>query len=150
MELFQEFNTSLFIHILSTALMTGVIWTIQLVHYPSFHFINPSVYEKFQKFHMARISYLVMPLMIVELLTGFLLLFLTPSATLSPNSYEILMLNFILILLIWLSTFLLSVPCHAKLEKGYNLGAANKLVSTNWIRTALWSVRLIVLYYWFL
>ena len=47
--------------------MVGVIWVIQLVHYPSFHFINKKDYEQFQDFHMKRITYIVMPTMLIEL-----------------------------------------------------------------------------------
>lgn len=128
-------------HLIVTALLTGLIWTIQLVHYPSFHFVNIVVYKEFQKFHMFRISIVVMPLMILELLTGAMLLLL--------DQQHLFLVNFILILLIWLSTFLLSVPAHSKLEKGYNHEAVNRLVSTNWVRTILWTVRLVLLGYWF-
>ena len=54
--------------------MVGVIWVIQLVHYPSFHFIDKDIYDSFQKFHMNKISIIVIPVMILELATGFLLL----------------------------------------------------------------------------
>ncbi len=43
--------------------------------------------------------------------------------------------------LIWLATFILSVPCHRQLQKsGKDLSTINRLVATNWIRTILWSL----------
>lgn len=126
-------------HVILTALMTGVIWVIQLVHYPSFHYVNMVVYTKFQKFHMARISYIVMPLMIGELVSGLTLL--------AYNMSVVYILNMVCLSLIWLSTFLLSVPCHAKLEKAYNYDAVERLVLTNWPRTLLWSGRLLLLFF---
>lgn len=141
MDFLLNIDVILPIHLLVTAMMTGLIWTIQLVHYPSFHFVNIVVYKEFQKFHMSRISIIVMPLMIFELLSGVFLMML--------NQQYLFFVNFILIVLIWLSTFLLSVPAHSKLEKGYNHEAVNQLVNTNWVRTLLWTVRLILLGYWF-
>lgn len=141
MDQLLEINLLMTLHLVSTAAMTGLIWTIQLVHYPSFHFINIVVYEEFQKFHMQRISIVVMPLMILEFITGLLLLVLSQE--------QFFLVNFVLIVMIWLSTFLLSVPEHSKLEKGYNHKAVDRLVSTNWVRTLLWSVRLVLLTCWF-
>ena len=63
-----------FFHLIFSAIMVGVIWVIQLVHYPSFHFIDKDIYDSFQKFHMNKISIIVIPVMILELATGFLLL----------------------------------------------------------------------------
>ena len=61
-------------HLIFTSIMTGVIWVIQIVHYPSFHFIEKESYTAFQKFHMNSISLIVVPVMILELATGVLLL----------------------------------------------------------------------------
>ena len=138
------FNES-FIFILQivfTALMTGVIWVIQLVHYPSFHYVNMVVYPKFQKFHMKRISFIVMPFMIMEMLTAFLLV--------SLNQSVVYVLNLLALILIWLSTAFLSVPCHSKLEKAYSYEQVDRLVRTNWPRTILWSLRLTLLAYCFM
>ena len=49
----------LILHLIATSVMVGVIWVIQLVHYPSFHFVELKQYTTFQRFHMARISYVV-------------------------------------------------------------------------------------------
>ena len=42
--------------------------------------------------------------------------------------------------LIWISTFLLQVPCHHELSKG-NIIVIDKLIKTNWIRTIAWSIK---------
>ena len=63
------------IHLVSTAIMVGAIWVIQLVHYPSFYYIDKNNYMKFQNFHMNRISYIVIPAMTVELFSGLLILY---------------------------------------------------------------------------
>lgn len=128
------------LHLCLTAMMTGVIWVIQLVHYPSFHYVNMVVYTKFQKFHMFRISFIVMPAMILEIVSGMLLLVFSSSWA--------YILNMIFLILIWLSTALLSVPCHTRLEKAYSFEDVDRLVKTNWPRTLLWSARLALLFYY--
>ena len=51
----------------------------------------------------------------------------------------------LLVICIWLSTFLLSVPCHQRLNRGKNLKVINLLIMTNWPRTILWSLKAICL-----
>ena len=120
--------------------MVGVIWVIQLVHYPSFHFIDKDIYDSFQKFHMNKISIIVIPVMILELATGFLLLI--------GNSKNILIIiSFGILILIWGITGLFFSDAHGKLISGYNELIVNKLVSMNWIRTVLWTFKMILLLY---
>jgi hypothetical protein len=126
--------------ILHTALclfMTGLIWMVQLVHYPSFHFVENNEFQKFHGFHSTRISIIVMPIMLIELGTACYL-----WLTIAGNIYGI---NAILNVLLFASTFLLSVPFHAKLAKGKSREFIEKLVLTNWPRTLLWSIRSIIL-----
>lgn len=126
------------LHIFSTFFLTGLIWVIQLVHYPSFRFIDSDNFIAFEKFHTSRISFIVMPLMFTELFSGFYLVF----NNISPH---LLKYNFTLVLIIWLSTFFLSVPLHSKLSEGKNIQVISKLTLTNWPRTILWSTRTIVI-----
>ncbi len=129
-----------FFHLIFSAIMVGVIWVIQLVHYPSFHFIDKAIYDSFQKFHMNKISIIVIPVMILELATGFLLLI--------GNSKNILIIiSFGILILIWGITGLFFSDAHGKLISGYNELIVNKLVSMNWIRTALWTFKMILLLY---
>ena len=129
-----------FFHLIFSAIMVGVIWVIQLVHYPSFHFIDKDIYDSFQKFHMNKISIIVIPVMILELATGFLLLI--------GNSKNILIIiSFGILILIWGITGLFFSDAHGKLISGYNELIVNKLVSMNWIRTVLWTFKMILLLY---
>ena len=137
------FNTAFFIdiHFLSTAIMVGVIWVIQLIHYPSFHFIKKSNYSKFQQFHMNRISIIVIPTMIIEIISGLLIFW----SVFHSNIFFISSL-FILIS-IWAITFIFFTKMHQGLVFGYNQEIVNKLILINWSRTLLWSLRLIILCY---
>ncbi|NRA66563.1 MAG: hypothetical protein HRU19_18890 [Pseudobacteriovorax sp.] len=120
--------------------MTGLIWTIQLVHYPSFAFIDSTRFTEFETFHASRISWIVMPVMIVELMTAIGLWFLLAEPWSLWN-----VINSIGVLLIWLSTGLFSMPIHARLLSGKNTELIRRLVETNWPRTILWSLRSLVL-----
>ena len=128
----------LLLHFASTLFMTGVIWLVQLVHYPSFQYVKSEEFQKFCQFHQSSITWVVAPMMVFELLTG-LYLVLSPLA--SPKLY----LGLALIFLLWLSTFFLSVPLHTKLLYGPNPDVIRNLVWTNWPRTLLWTARSLLL-----
>lgn len=120
---------------LSTSLfLAGLIWIIQLVHYPSFHFVNEAVFKDFHQFHNRRISLIVIPVMITELLTSGIL-------WLNDGAFSLNGIGFYLVCLIWLSTFLLSVPNHARLSKGKDETVIKSLVNTNWVRTVFWTAK---------
>ena len=127
------------IHFLSTSLMVGIIWVIQLLHYPAFHFIKEIDYVEFQHFHMQRISFIVVPVMIIELLSGFMLVYYFRS--------NLLILCLIILLVIWSITFVFFTKLHQSLLDGYDKIIVDKLVQINWSRTVLWSLRLIILIY---
>ena len=127
------------VHFLSTSLMVGIIWVIQLLHYPAFHFIKESDYVEFQHFHMQRISFIVVPVMILELFSAFMLVYYVRS--------NLLILCLIILLFIWLITFVFFTKLHQSLLSGYDKIIVDKLVQINWSRTVLWSLRLIILIY---
>jgi hypothetical protein len=49
------------------------------------------------------------------------------------------------LILIWASTFLLQVPLHGILEQQPDTRSMERLVTTNWTRTILWTLRLVLL-----
>ena len=130
----------LYIHLIFTSIMVGVIWVIQLVHYPSFHFIKPDMYTVFQKFHMEKISIIVMPMMIAELISVLLLLYNKDSKNI------LIIISFILLIIIWGITAVFFSGVHNKLITGYQETIVNNLVVMNWIRTLLWTMRLLLLF----
>ena len=126
-------------HLIFTSIMTGVIWVIQIVHYPSFHFIEKELYTAFQKFHMNKISIIVIPIMLAELITGVMLLL--DKSSRSP----FLIISFVILVLIWLITGVFFSKAHNELMTGYQELVVNQLVVMNWIRTLLWTLRLLLL-----
>ena len=75
--------------------------------------------------------------MLIELVTAILLIWYTSDAISPAMVYT----GIALVVLIWLSTAYVQVPCHEKLVKGFDLAAYKWLVNSNWIRTIAWSAR---------
>lgn len=62
------------------------------------------------------------------------------ALTSSPNS-GLEVIHFLLIGVTWIATFCLSVPAHTRLKtEGQKPDIIEKLVRTNWIRTASWTL----------
>tara|TARA_B000000475_G_C15848538_1_gene387048 strand:- start:125 stop:499 length:375 start_codon:yes stop_codon:yes gene_type:complete len=120
-------------------MMVAIIWIVQILHYPTFKFIDQKRYEEFQDFHMKRISYIIIPIMLVELSSGVIVLIID-SSLYTPFGVSLMLLIFI-----WILTALLFSKVHAYLLKGYDEDSINKLIDLNWIRTIFWTVRLIIL-----
>ncbi len=128
-----------FYHFFVTTLLTGLIWVIQVVHYPTFKWINETDYVSYAVFHTNRITYVVAPLMILELFLTIRMFFLKDISV----SYVWICLA--LTLIIWASTFFLQVPLHGVLASQKDIAVIDRLVSSNWIRTVAWSFKATVL-----
>lgn len=127
------------IHLAATCFMTGVIWFVQLVHYPLFAEFETSRFTKTMRQHQSRTSIVVIPAMVLELATGAWL-----AAAQWPIS-PLLAFALGLLLLIWVITFSVSAPLHGRLEKGFDPRLIARLVATNWARTLLWTIRCVLI-----
>ena len=128
------FKLILLANVLASVLMTGIIWFVQVVQYPGFNHITPSNFADFHRFHVSKTGLVVIPPMIIELGSSIWL-------TVGFNQYWLLNASGLgLVICIWISTFAIQVPIHSALQEGA-FEDAPKLVSTNWIRTTLWSIK---------
>lgn len=127
------------LQVASTWYMAGLIWYVQLAHYPLMNRVSEPNYIEFQRAHMNRTVIAVGPAMLIEAITATALLFVRPAFL----SFDAALILFVLGIGIWLSSAFLQVPCHLKLEHGFDAAAHRRLVNTNWIRTALWTIRAI-------
>lgn len=121
----------------STFYMVGLIWMVQIVHYPLFAKVGPDQYESYQVSHQARTTLAVGPPMLIELLTAVLLIWYRPAGVPDWSIY----LALALLVIVWASTAFLQVPCHEKLTSQFDPAVHWRLVVTNWIRTFCWSAR---------
>ncbi len=130
--------------------MTGVIWFVQIVHYPLFAQVGngPSL-RRYETLHATRTGWVVFPPMLIELLSSLALLY----APLRPACVSPLLAVSLaaLVLILWLLTGLIHVPLHNTLGRPSTLVAEqhtiSRLVATNWIRTAAWTLRSALLLY---
>ena len=131
------------LHFSVTFYLLGVIYIIQVIHYPVLALIGKNEFIECHAKHMNQTSFVIAPAMILEVITMALLLYMSPIFR--NDIYFIF--SCVMIFLIWCVTFFISVPLHNILVSGYNYPAWKKLVLTNWIRTFAWSVRAIILFY---
>lgn len=124
-----------------TGFNTGLIWTIQLVHYPGFNEIGKANYKTYQQLHMKRILRLVGPSMLIELLLSVFLVFQLKEHA----GYFLYLVSFALLIFIWIHTAFLASPIHAELLDGFNAKKVSKLIRVNWFRTIAWTIRSIIL-----
>ena len=125
-------------HALITAMLAGIIWFVQIVHYPLFPLAGGQNYVLYQRRHEQGITRVVMPLMVVESVTAVVLIIKFPVGV----SRSLFYLTLVLLIINWLSTFLLQVPQHRIL---FHIGAWQTLSRTNWVRTLTWTLRLVIL-----
>ena len=127
----------LLVHAAATLSMVGLIWFVQVVHYPLFGKVGGSGFREYELAHQHRTTLVVAPLMLVEALTAGLLIWLRPAflpaaAVLWGGG---------LVAFLWLSTFFWQVPAHERLAKSFDSATHRSLVRSNWVRTAAWTVR---------
>jgi hypothetical protein len=135
----------LLFNLLISSVLTGLIWFVQIVHYPIFLKISPPIFINFQAAHTSTTGSLVAPLMVVEIILSVVLL----TISFDTQTQKIAVWTaFALVLLIWIITFFVSVPIHNQLiTNGFDEHVIRKLINTNWIRTIAWTLRTGILTY---
>ncbi len=128
------------VHLLATAGMMGLIWFVQLVHYPLFDQVGPEGFAEYEAAHQRRTTWVVGPLMALEGVTALVI-----AAGLRHEVGVVLpLIGLGLLAAIHLSTVALQVPAHTALSAGYDRAIVRRLVGTNWIRTCGWTLRTVV------
>ncbi|MEM9701278.1 MAG: hypothetical protein AAF907_02390 [Planctomycetota bacterium] len=121
----------------TTLPLVGLIWTVQVVHYPLFDGIGADGFADYERRHSLRITWIVAPLMLLELAVSGWLAAKAPEGVASWLCYA----GAAMTAGIWLSTYFLQVPRHSELAAGFVPAAHAALVTTNWVRTILWTDR---------
>lgn len=117
--------------------MTGLIWFVQVVHYPLFDRVGTSGFPAFQMDHMRRTTWVVGPPMLAEGASAVALWAMAPDDV-SPWLHAF---GVTLLAVIWASTALVQVPCHDRLAHGFRVETYRRLVRSNWVRTVAWTAR---------
>ena len=127
-----NFKLMMTVKLLFDFVLFVLIWMTQLIVYPSFTHFDPSNLQKWHSLYTLRISILVMPLMVGQLVIHI--------HQLTQDLSLISSIALIFILLAWGNTFLYAVPLHNQIASGVDISiVAEKLVSVNAWRTWCWS-----------
>ena len=118
--------------------MMGLIWFVQLVHYPLFAQVGEHTHILYHRIHIQWTTWAVGPAMLIELATDLFLCWAVQF------EYGMVTFGFIMLMTVWLSTVLLQIPCHNRLALGFEVSVHRRLVLSNWIRTIAWSLRDII------
>jgi hypothetical protein len=124
-------------HLVATWSMVGLIWFVQVVHYPLFALVGSDGFVGYESAHRVRTTFVVGPPMVAEAATTVLLLVAPPAST----GRALPLVGLVLLAIVWASTILLQVPEHDRLSVRFDDQAVRRLVLTNWVRTAAWSAR---------
>jgi hypothetical protein len=117
----------------ATWLMTGVVWYVQLVHYPSFRAVERERFVEFHRHHTAATTLIVGPAMVVEAACAVY----RAWAGGGWRGWA----GLALVAILWAGTFFVMVPLHNRLGRGFDETAAARLIRWNWLRTAAWTLR---------
>ncbi|MEO1625958.1 MAG: hypothetical protein AAFV25_12440 [Bacteroidota bacterium] len=134
----------LVLHLLSSLYMFGLIWFVQIVHYPLMAAVGKGDFVAYERLHTQRTGTVVGPAMLAELFTGVVLWF---WGAFEGQAHWIFGGSLLALALIWASTFFIQIPLHSRLSNAHSKDDIRRLVNSNWIRTILWSARAVVLAY---
>ena len=125
------------VHASATAAMVGLIWFVQIVHYPLFAAVGENSFVDYEALHTVRTGWVVGPLMGVESLSAVVI----AVGLTDEVGVALAVVGLVLLVGIHASTILLQVPAHRRLSTGFDASVHRRLVRTNWIRTVGWSLR---------
>ena len=122
----------------ASAAMCGLIWFVQIVHYPLFARTDATHDPGYAAENQRRTAPVVLPPMLVEAATAAWLVVWPPAAI----GRTIAVAGFLVVAVLWLSTLLVQMPLHARLRgEGHAPATVAALVRSNWLRTVLWTAR---------
>ena len=124
-------------HLVATAAMVGLIWFVQVVHYPLFDGVDERSFTAYEERHRFRTGLVVGPLMAAETGSAAVL-----AVAASGAARVAAVAGLVMLAAIHASTILVQVPLHLALSEAHDRVRIARLVRTNWVRTALWTARL--------
>lgn len=121
--------------------MTGIIWFIQFVQYPLLNHISSFDFSCYFKKYISRISWIIFPVMIVEICFASWLSFMP----LKPPLQIPILITYILLILVSLNTFLFQTPLNQKLQVTFDEAVLCKILFYNRIRFFSSALRTMIL-----
>ena len=124
----------LLVSLISTWYLVGLVWFVQAVAYPQFGRVAAADFLAYHKAHTTFITPVVLPPMFVELGTAVALVWRSPHDAAMWAALA-------LVGIVWVNTFAMAIPTHGRLTRGHDAGLIRRLVRVNWVRTAAWTAR---------
>lgn len=125
----------LVLHAASALVLIGIIWTVQVVHYPLMAVVGRERFVAYEAAHAPRMAAVVMLPWTMQGLTTLWLLLARPAGV-ATSSVAIAAVTAALPVA---ATAAWSVPAHVRLAEGFDEATHARLVRTNWIRTWSWT-----------
>ena len=125
----------------ATLFMTGVIWFVEVVHYPLMGRVGNEAFPAYHVDHTRLTGRVVLIPMVVELLTSAWLLWDRPQGVSLASAG----LGLLAAVATWGITFFCSVPAHNQLSLGFDPAWHRWLVATNLLRAVAWTSHSMIL-----
>jgi len=129
-------TTLLVTHAASALILVGLIWTVQVVHYPLMAMVGDDRFVAYESAHAPRMAAVVMLPWTLQGLTTAWLLLARPAGvpTWSIAVAAVTAVLSVAVTVVW------SVSAHARLGAEFDATIHHRLVRTNWIRTWAWTL----------
>lgn len=127
-------------HLVSSFTLVGLIWTVQVVHYPLMALVGREGFSAYEAAHAPRMAAVVLLPWTVQGVTTAWLLVAPPAGV-----HTVLILSAATAALVpVVVTVFASMPAHSRLAGGFDAGVHARLVATNWIRTVAWTAHAVL------
>lgn len=131
-------NLLLFAHAGFTWVMVGIMWSVQLAIYPQFRTVSAADFREYATAHSTRIVAVLAPFAPLEVVLAFLVWVGRPAGVSGWLAFG----SGLLLVVGWVATGLWYGPLHGRLQtEPYDPALIERLISTNWARTVLWTLR---------
>jgi hypothetical protein len=113
--------------------LVGLIWFVQVVHYPLFALVGTDRWDAYHEAHRFRTGLVVGAPMLAQLATA--------AALVLDDARPLTVASLALTVGVFLHTFLVAVPDHERLGRAHDPAVVARLARLNGIRTALWTAQ---------
>ena len=125
----------LVVHLVAVAYLTGLVWVVQLVVYPAFRTVGPT--PAWPAFHAAHGRAMALAVSLPWAVQGGTLAVLLLARPDGVPLWQVLVAAALGAATVAV-TLVESVPAHGRLG-AYDRAVADRLLATNWLRTAAWT-----------
>ena len=113
--------------------LVGLIWFVQVVHYPLFALVGRERWGAYHAAHRSRTGLVVAGPMLLQLATA--------AALVLDDPRGLTVASLALTVGVFAHTFLVAVPDHERLGRAHDPAVVARLARLNGIRTALWTAQ---------